>query len=386
MNNHCKIVEDLLPLYIEGLTNEENTKLIDEHISSCNNCRDMLNNIKEDIPFESTKINSENIEDKAMLVAKNISKYQNILKLSLCFVTLLFMVVISSIPVAFVNTLAPLVLVPFICRFIYNRNLPLILLSGVCAVVGGGIITGSILDGWTVAIGLLILMTIGIFAGDIYIKSRNSKGKKEKKILLTVISFLILGAGIYTNSAFNGTPFGYFNTHYKISNYIREAYKDEDIKIKGVFYNWKDGYYADVSKDSENFTINLYKTGYIQDNYTLSRINSFNDSYAKTIEVALKTKFNNQHFRVVASNSKGLESLSSPQDMDLIIRFTDSNAKYSKLSQMSRSNFIDNSNKVVDILDNLDLSYNNINFQAVDENDVEMYLDLNKGLKLDNIY
>jgi len=386
MNNTCKIVEDLLPLYIEGLTNEENTKLIDEHISSCNNCRDMLNNMKEDITFEPTKTSPEAIEDKALLVAKNISKYQNILKLSLCFVTLLFIVVISSIPVTFVNTLAPLVFVPFICRFIYNRNLPLILLSGVCAVVGGGIITGSILDGWTVAIGLLILMTIGIFAGDIYIKSRITKGKREKRILLIVISFVILGAGIYTNSVFNGTPFGYFNTHYKISNYIKKAYKDEDIKIKGVFYNWKDGYYADVLKDSEKFTINLYKTGYIQDNYTLSRINSFNDSYAKTIEIALKTKFNNQYFREVASNSKGLESLSSTKDIDLIIRYADSSAKYPKLSKIYRNDFIDNSNKVVDILDNLGLSYNNINFQAVDENDAEMYLDLNKGLKLDNIY
>lgn len=41
MNNPlpCAVVRDLLPSYIEGLTEEETTKLIDEHLQQCSRCR-----------------------------------------------------------------------------------------------------------------------------------------------------------------------------------------------------------------------------------------------------------------------------------------------------------------------------------------------------------
>ena len=35
----CKIVQDLLPNYIENLTNEETNKFIDEHLKECNECQ-----------------------------------------------------------------------------------------------------------------------------------------------------------------------------------------------------------------------------------------------------------------------------------------------------------------------------------------------------------
>ena len=34
-NKDCKIVQDLLPNYIEKLTNEETNKYIEEHLNEC---------------------------------------------------------------------------------------------------------------------------------------------------------------------------------------------------------------------------------------------------------------------------------------------------------------------------------------------------------------
>ena len=44
----CKIVQDLLPNYIENLTNEETNKFIDEHLKECNECQKIFENMKKE--------------------------------------------------------------------------------------------------------------------------------------------------------------------------------------------------------------------------------------------------------------------------------------------------------------------------------------------------
>ena len=48
-DRECKIVQDLLPNYIENLTDEVTNEYIDEHIKKCKNCEEILNNMKADI-------------------------------------------------------------------------------------------------------------------------------------------------------------------------------------------------------------------------------------------------------------------------------------------------------------------------------------------------
>ena len=391
MNNMCKIIEDLLPLYIEDLTNEENTILIEEHLLSCENCKKLLNQMKDDLTAVSPIINSGTIEDKALSVAKIISKNQNTLKLSLCSVIILFAVVICSIPVTFVNTLALLVFAPFVSRLLYGKNLPLLLISAICALIGGAMVTGSLGDSWVVAIGQLLLMVLGIFAGAIFTRARSAKGDKVKVILLTSSTLILLGIGFFINSSFNGNPVGYFAAQNKISAYIKKTYPTREVKISGLFFNWKErGYSAKVSKGSETFTINLYETGYIQDNYNINRANTYKENYAEMVEVALNSNFKQQYFWVVAGGKKddniSLEKFVPTSDMDLIIRFTDSNKKTPPITVMSQNHFIELSKNVVNKLEELKLSYNNISFQAIDEDKKEMSLDLNKGLKLESIW
>jgi len=48
----CEIVKDLLPNYIENLTSEETSQCIKEHLSTCEECRNYYNNMKEAIPVK----------------------------------------------------------------------------------------------------------------------------------------------------------------------------------------------------------------------------------------------------------------------------------------------------------------------------------------------
>ena len=45
MKKECKIVQDLLPSYVDKLTNEETNYFIDEHINECPECQKILENI-----------------------------------------------------------------------------------------------------------------------------------------------------------------------------------------------------------------------------------------------------------------------------------------------------------------------------------------------------
>ena len=67
----CGIIEDLLPNYIENLTNDNTNKFIEEHIEECNNCKEKLSNLK-------TNITSERANDEEIDFLKKINrKYKN---------------------------------------------------------------------------------------------------------------------------------------------------------------------------------------------------------------------------------------------------------------------------------------------------------------------
>lgn len=56
----CSIVKDLLPLYVEGLTNEENNILIKQHLSECEDCRKIFEEIKSELYVNSNRDKSCN--------------------------------------------------------------------------------------------------------------------------------------------------------------------------------------------------------------------------------------------------------------------------------------------------------------------------------------
>jgi len=48
----CCVVRDLLPSYIEGLTEQETNALVEEHIRECSDCGEMERNMRQSIPVE----------------------------------------------------------------------------------------------------------------------------------------------------------------------------------------------------------------------------------------------------------------------------------------------------------------------------------------------
>ena len=43
---NCNIVKDLIPLYIDGCCSEESEKIVEEHISDCDDCKRLLEDMK----------------------------------------------------------------------------------------------------------------------------------------------------------------------------------------------------------------------------------------------------------------------------------------------------------------------------------------------------
>ena len=83
---NCKIVKDLLPSYIDGLTSEETQKYIETHLEECNECKETLENMKKD--FEKEK---KDITNKSIKYAKKINKkIKCLLLIILIFILLIF--------------------------------------------------------------------------------------------------------------------------------------------------------------------------------------------------------------------------------------------------------------------------------------------------------
>ncbi len=62
----CKVIQDLLPLYIDGLTSEESNKEIEKHLKTCKECSECRQEMKGEID-EPVVISDEEIHDVELL-------------------------------------------------------------------------------------------------------------------------------------------------------------------------------------------------------------------------------------------------------------------------------------------------------------------------------
>ena len=58
----CEIIKDLLPSYIDGLTSNESNSEIEAHLETCQECKDVLDQMKTEIDVESIQLNKEKIK------------------------------------------------------------------------------------------------------------------------------------------------------------------------------------------------------------------------------------------------------------------------------------------------------------------------------------
>lgn len=96
--NECKIVQDLLPLYVEDLVSYETKEFVDGHCVGCEHCRKLLERSKVVIPME--KIDASNYR-KALKRERNYSAMVGALFASIVIVLALIALVYvaASVPI-----------------------------------------------------------------------------------------------------------------------------------------------------------------------------------------------------------------------------------------------------------------------------------------------
>lgn len=85
--NDCKIVQDLLPNYVDKLTSESTNEFIKEHLKECKKCREVYEKMSEQIDLDY------NIENKEVKCMKKVHK--KILIMGIIILTLAIVVSIS---------------------------------------------------------------------------------------------------------------------------------------------------------------------------------------------------------------------------------------------------------------------------------------------------
>ena len=58
----CKVVQDLLPSYIEKLTSKETNEYIEKHLNECPDCQKNFENMKEELPQNNSEQVNEEIK------------------------------------------------------------------------------------------------------------------------------------------------------------------------------------------------------------------------------------------------------------------------------------------------------------------------------------
>ncbi len=88
----CKIVQDLLPNYIENLTNEQTNKYIEDHLKKCEECKKIYDNMKQELQIHTEKSDKRKVN--------GFKKYNSKLKglrISLILIILLILFIFIGI-------------------------------------------------------------------------------------------------------------------------------------------------------------------------------------------------------------------------------------------------------------------------------------------------
>lgn len=95
----CKIVQDLLPNYIEKLTNEETNLFIKEHLKECNGCQKVLENMQKELNVDSNKRDKREVK-----YIKKYSKKLRVLEITIILILLIALGVMTYYYVCFRNS------------------------------------------------------------------------------------------------------------------------------------------------------------------------------------------------------------------------------------------------------------------------------------------
>lgn len=116
INLPCEIVRDLLPSYIDELTSEMSTEVVEEHLKECENCKNILGEMQKDLGpekqaeaeerkagFDELHRNSSSDEDKKVLLKIN-RKINRRLKMAILVGLLSVVLVFMTIYILYIES------------------------------------------------------------------------------------------------------------------------------------------------------------------------------------------------------------------------------------------------------------------------------------------
>lgn len=75
MTIKCKVIEDLLPLYVDGLTSNESNQMVEEHLNTCHECREKQLALQKELVSDSSLWKEPNSsEDQVQRIVLRIRK------------------------------------------------------------------------------------------------------------------------------------------------------------------------------------------------------------------------------------------------------------------------------------------------------------------------
>lgn len=85
----CKVVQDLLPNYIEKLTNEETDKYIKEHMNGCEECKKILDDMQNEL-----KVSKPQIDKREVKYLKKYRRKLRILAMILLTIVAIYIIIV----------------------------------------------------------------------------------------------------------------------------------------------------------------------------------------------------------------------------------------------------------------------------------------------------
>ncbi len=86
----CKIIQDLLPNYIEKLTNEETNHFIEEHLKECTECQHIFENMQKEL-----KVNTEKRDEREVRYMKKFSSKMRLLKFIILALIIIYVIIVG---------------------------------------------------------------------------------------------------------------------------------------------------------------------------------------------------------------------------------------------------------------------------------------------------
>lgn len=119
---NCNMIQDLLPLYQEGLVSGQTKKEIDEHLQRCPQCRAVQEKNQQELFHQTDLLSNTNSKEKSALVLlKKIQKSQNSTWYFTVILSMLVADYLSLLYQGWIGFVPCLILIPFLLTLLFHR-------------------------------------------------------------------------------------------------------------------------------------------------------------------------------------------------------------------------------------------------------------------------